>query len=204
MRKTNKTILSIAIACFFTITFAQAQITKEEKKKAFDHLKATQRELLKTVKDLSEVQLNFKISPESWSVTECVEHIAISENNIFGIVEMTLKNDPDPSQRGSVAMTDDQLVGMISSREQKVKTRTEFEPTGKFGNYNATLKAFKTKRKSNMSYVKSTKDDLRNRYFDFPFGKADSYQILLFLSGHTKRHTDQIKEVIANSNFPKS
>ena len=49
-----------------------------------------------------------------------------------------------------------------------------------------------------------TEDDLRNRYFDFPFGKADSYQIILFLSGHTKRHTDQIKEVIANEKFPQS
>lgn len=204
MKKTNKTLLSLAIVLFCAITFAQAQITKEEKKKALDDLKTTQGELLKTVKGLSEAQLNFKASPESWSIAECVEHITISENSIFGIVEMTLKNDPDPSKRDSLAMTDDQLVGMISSRERKVKTRKEFEPSGKFGDHQATLEAFKSKRKSNMNYVKSTEDDLRNRYFDFPFGKADSYQVILFLSGHTKRHTDQIKEVIANSNFPKS
>ena len=115
---------------------------------------------------------------------------------------MTLKNDPDPSKRDSVVMTDDKLVGMISSRERKVKTRTEFEPSGKFGDQKAIFEAFKIKRKSNMNYVKSTEDNLRNRYFNFPFGKAGSYQIISFLSGRAKRHTDQIKEVIANNDFP--
>lgn len=187
-----------------TASFAQTQLTKEERQKAQDHLKMTQKELLATVKGLSDAQLNYKPDAESWSVAECVEHLTISENNIFGIVQMTLENDPDPSMRSEVGMTDDQLVGMITSREQKVKTREEFEPSGKFGDYNATLAAFKEKRKSNLDFVKNTDQDLRNRYFDFPFGKVDAYQVILFMSGHVTRHTDQIKEVMASDGFPKS
>lgn len=181
-----------------------AQLTSEEKKGAIANLKDSQTELLKTVKGLSETQLNFKASPEQWSIAECVEHIAISETNIFGIVEMTLQADADPARRAEVKMTDEAVTALITNREQKVKTRKEFEPTNSFGSYDDTLGAFKEKRKSNLKYVKSTDDDLRNRYFEFPFGLVDSYQVIIFMSGHTVRHTDQIKEVMADAAFPSS
>ena len=175
---------------------------KDERNKALDHLKSTQDELMKTVSGLSEEQLNFNPSEEGWSIAQCVEHLAISETSLFGIVQMTLENDPDPSLRDSVAMSDDQVLGMITSREQKITTQPDFEPTGKFGSYEGSLKEFGAKRESNIAYVKSTKDDLRNRYFDFPFGKVDSYQVILFMSGHTTRHTDQIKEVMTSPEYP--
>ncbi|MEQ9403767.1 MAG: DinB family protein [Cyclobacteriaceae bacterium] len=197
-------LTTTAFALLFCAATAQTTLTKEERSKAIEHLKATQAELLKTVKGLSEAQLNYKSGEDSWSIANCVEHLAISENNIFGIVQMTLQNDPDPSKRAEVKMSDDEIIGLIESREQKVKTRPEFEPTNKYGSYEATLTEFKDKRKSNMKYVKSSEDDLRNRYFDFPFGKVDAYQVVLFMSGHTKRHTDQIKEVMADAGFPGS
>ncbi|MEP5612866.1 MAG: DinB family protein [Cyclobacteriaceae bacterium] len=194
----------VSIALLSSVAFAQTTLSKEERSKAIEHLKNTNAELLKTVKGLSEEQLNYKPTEDSWSVANCVEHLAISENNIFGIVQMTLQSDPDPSLRSEVKMSDDQVIGLIQSREQKVKTRTEFEPTNKYGGYDGSLAEFKTKRKENMKYVKSSQDDLRNRYFDFPFGKVDAYQVIIFMSGHTKRHTDQIKEVMASAGYPGS
>ena len=125
----------IGVALVGSLATAQTTLTDEERSKAMEHLKKTNTELLKTVKGLSEEQLNYKPTEDAWSIANCIEHIAISENNIFGIVEMTLKNDPDPSLRSEVKMSDDQVLGLIESREQKVKTRPEFEPTGKFGDY---------------------------------------------------------------------
>lgn len=201
MKNLLLTLMSVAI--LGNVVTAQS-LTKDERSKAINHMKETQSELVASVKGLSEAQLNYKASDDAWSIAECMEHIAISENNIFGIVEMTLQNDPDPSLRSEVAMGDDQLLGLIQSREQKVKTRKEFEPTKKYGDFNGSMAEFKTKRKSNMKFVKATEEDLRNRYFDFPFGKVDAYQVVLFMSGHTKRHTDQIKEIKASAGFPGS
>ncbi|MEQ9467215.1 MAG: DinB family protein [Ekhidna sp.] len=184
--------------------FAQTSLTKEERSKAIDHLKDTQAELLKTVKGLSDEQLNFKPDADTWSIAECVEHIAVTEAGLFEIVKGTLQAEPDPSKRAEVSMADEDLLNIIESRERKVKTRPEMEPANKFGGFDGSLEAFKAQRAVNMKFVKSTEDDLRNRYFDFPFGKADAYQVMLFISGHSKRHTDQIKEVIANADFPKS
>ena len=182
--------------------YAQSTISKEERSKAVEHLKETQSELLQTLSGLSEVQLNYKPTPDTWSIAECMEHIAISENNIFDIIRMSLEKDADPSQRANVKLSDDQLLGIIEGRAQKVKTRKEFEPTNQYGGYDGSLQEFIKQRKAHIRYVKSSKDDLRNRYFDFPFGKVDTYQVILFMSGHTRRHTDQIKEVMADSNFP--
>ncbi|SMD33099.1 DinB superfamily protein [Reichenbachiella faecimaris] len=203
--KNFKTLLLIqALILFGLQTYAQQKLTKEEKNTAINHLKQSQSELLIAVKDLSEGQLNYKPSEDAWSIAETMEHIAISEKNIFGIVEMTLKTDPDPSKRSEVMMADEQLLAMITSRDQKVKTRPEFEPTNSFGSFQGSLDAFNMQRKSNIAFVKKTKEDLRNRYFDFPFGKVDAYQVVLFMSGHTQRHMKQIVEIIKSEEFPKA
>lgn len=197
-----KRITPFIFTLLIIINLSAQSLSKDERKKAIESLKSTQIELLSTVKDLSTNQLNFKPDSDTWSIAECLEHIAISENNIFGIVLMTLKEEADPSRRVEVKMSDEELETIITSREQKVKTRAEFEPSNSYGSFDETLKAFKDKRKSNIKYVKSTNDDLRNRYFQFPFGVVDSYQVILFMSGHTKRHIDQIKEVMTNASFP--
>ncbi|MCI0750312.1 MAG: DinB family protein, partial [Flammeovirgaceae bacterium] len=62
------------------------------------------------------------------------------------------------------------------------------------------------KRDGNIKYVNKTSEDLRNHFFTFPveaIGTLDSYQLFIFMAGHTKRHTLQIEEVKGNPNFPK-
>lgn len=198
-------ILLLLTPALLLVSFSpkETTLTKEERSKVSTMLADTQKELLSQLKGLSEVQLNFKASPDSWSIAECVEHIAISENNIFGIVSMSLKEDANPDKRTELKMTDDQIYGFISKRDQKVKTQPEFEPKGNYGSYEGSLKEYKTKRKANLKYVKNTDDDLRNHFFEFPFGLVDSYQVIVFLAGHNKRHTAQIVEVKTHANFPK-
>lgn len=183
---------------------AQTHLSAEDRSKAIDYLKETQSAYLKVVKGLSDEQLNFRSDEESWSVAECVEHITASEQSFFDLVEMTLKTDPDPSLRSEVKLSDQEVIGIMENREQKVKTRPDLEPTDRYTGFDNSIDEFKSKRKSIIKYIKTTNDDLRNRYFDFPFGKVDSYQILLLISAHVTRHTKQIQEIIANSNYPNS
>lgn len=198
----KKFILNVAGLLLVMVTIAQTSINEEERKKALNHLKETESTLISMTKSLTSEQLNFKTDESSWSIAECMEHIAISEKNIIEMVQSSLKEDADPSKRSEVAMSDEQILGLITSREQKVKTREAFEPTNSFGGYSETVKAFRERRKANMKFVKSTDADLRNHYLQFPFGLIDSYQGVLFMSGHTKRHTDQIKEIMESDGFP--
>ena len=202
MKSYKLVLFAVAIAAM-SFSHPESTLTDAERKYASKLLQKTKDELLKKVSGLTADQLNFKADANAWSVAECVEHIAISENNIFGFCQMALQQPADPSKRSELKMSDEALVKMITDRSFKVKTQEAFEPTGKFGSFAATLEEFKNKRDSNIKYINSTADDLRNHFNDFPFGKVDAYQTILFMAGHTKRHTDQIEEVMKNPSFPK-
>ena len=193
-------LVMLAMASF---TVQDSALTDAERLVAMTELTSSHDHFFKVLKGLNEAQLNFKSTPESWSIAECAEHIAISEGSLFGMLQGTLKTAADASRRAEVKMTDEQVLAMSVDRSTKIKTPTPFEPTGKFGSYDATVKEFKTQRIENIRYIANTQDDLRNHYAELSFGILDSYQMLLFISGHTERHILQMKEVMANENFPK-
>jgi len=199
----KKLILSLAMLALISFKTADTTLSAEERKAAIDQLTQSKEHLLKSIKGLSADQLNFKVSPTSWSIAECAEHIAISESVIWGMVDGALKQPADPAKRSEVKMSDAQIVGMITDRTNKVKTQEMFEPSNKFGSHDDAVKEFVTKRDGHVEFVKKTQDDLRNRYSTLPFGTIDTYQVILFLSGHSERHTRQIEEVMAHANFPK-
>ena len=189
---------SISLLALFT-----DPITEKERKDAVNYFKETQKNLEKELKGLSEAQLNWKPADSVWSVAECVEHIALSEKNIFDWAMGTLKADADPAKRSQLKMDDDGIKKMLTNRSFRVKTREGFIPSGQFGNTEKTLAVFNERREALIKYMKDTKDDLRNHFAEAPIGLLDTYQVLIFLSAHTARHTLQIAEVKTHPSFPK-
>lgn len=201
--KTSKFFLITLVIVMMGFSHSST-LTNAERKYARNLLTETKEVLLMKIKGLTAEQLNFKVNDDSWSIAECVEHIAISENNFMGFVQMSLKEEADPAKRSELKMTDEAIIKMITDRSNKIKTSSPFQPSGKFGSFEASLNEFSSKRDRNIHYIRTTSDDLRNHFNDFPFGKLDAFQIILFMSGHTKRHTDQIEEIIHHANFPKN
>lgn len=198
----KKLILHMVVLALVGFGMASTGLTNSEREMTLIELAKTQERLTNTVEGLSTVQLNFKATPESWSVGECVEHLAISENMIGGMLQGSLQTPANSAMRDSVLVSDKKLMGMITSRDNKVKTQEAFEPSGKFSSLNETVTEFVTKRNAHIEYVKTTKDDLRNHYGKLPFGTIDGVQILLFMSGHTERHVAQMEEVMTHLDFP--
>ncbi|MEM9686877.1 MAG: DinB family protein [Bacteroidota bacterium] len=199
----KKFILPVVVLALMSFGISSdTGLTKKERKMAVKEMTNSQKRLFKAIKGLSENQLNFKSSPNAWSVAECVEHITISENMISGMLEGALKTPADPSRRSEVKMPDEKVLAIIKYRSTKAQAPEPFQPSGKFGSYEETVKAFKEKRAAHIKYVKTTKDNLRNHYQQLPFGTIDGFQVLLFMSGHTERHVEQIEEVLAHKDFP--
>lgn len=190
---------------YFTLVLAVSlnlsadPLTKADRSFALIHLKKTKKVLIKTVKGLSDSQLNFRPSANSWSIAECLEHIAISENFIFALVDVALNGEVEKAE---LAMTDETLVKALADRTTKLQTLQPLEPTNSFGSPGDALKAFVERRNEHINYVKNTRAELRNSYYDFPFGKGDAYQVILFVGSHSERHTMQIKEIMEHVNFP--
>jgi len=200
MKKISFLFLAMAMTSFGILSNG---ISDEDRKMTVDRLTKTQDRLMLAVKFLSEEQINFKASPESWSIAECVEHIAISENVFGEMMQTTLQVPANPVYQDSVVITDDQIWGMITNRDNKMKTSEAFEPSGQFGTFKETVEAFNTKRAEHIELMSTTEADLRNHYGQLPFAVADGVQIVIFWAGHSKRHILQIEEIMAHDNFPK-
>lgn len=210
MKKNPKSLFmkSTLFTLFMALAFcgslmAQTPLTKAEKDFAIQYLNEATKELEQTVKGLSEAQLKFRPDANSWSVEDCLKHLTISEVNIWaGMVQSAMQQAPDPSKRSEVKVEDKAMLDMIESRQQKVKTSESFEPVNKDGDFKSVLKEFKDLRAEHLKWLKKTDEDLRNRYAQTPVGTIDAYQAVLFVSGHVKRHTAQMKEVMASEGFP--
>ena len=179
-------------------------ISSKERKFVLDHLKDSKSYFLKNVKGLSEAQLNFKASPERWSIKECIQHITLAEGDLWNWVDATLKKPANPEKRNEVKRSDEQVISMLENRSQKAQAPESIRPEkATWKTTEETLDAFKEKRAALIKYAKTTTDDMRNHISESPYGHFDSYQIVLLLSAHTRRHTQQIEEIKANPSFPK-
>ena len=199
----KKLLLPLACILLLSFTISDGGLTKEERKMAVAEMTNSHDHLMIALHGLSEAQLNYKMTPDSWSIAECVEHIAISEDTFAGMLQGLLQTEADPANRDKVSVGDKDLIAMMVDRTNKVKTQKPFEPTGKYGSHEATLEAFKSARKNNLDFVKNSDADFRNRVQEFPFGTVDAFQVVLFMSAHSERHVRQIEEIKTSADFPK-
>jgi len=199
----RKLFFILSLPLIFSFVATNVELTKKEREDAVSYFKETQKAVAAEIKGMSENQLKWKPADSVWSITDCIEHIALSEKNLFDWAMGTLKAEANPAKRAELKRSDEDVKKTITDRSFRVKTREGFIPTGQFGDAKQTLKVFDERRDALIKYIKETKDDLRNHFADSPFGLVDTYQLLLFLSAHTKRHTLQIEELKANPGFPK-
>lgn len=200
----KKSFMFMAALLLFGFTTKNSSISDAERKTAVDLLQQTEQGVINSISGLSEAQLNFKPAPDKWSVLDCVKHIAITEQGLWQMTNGALQQAANPDKRSEIKATDEQVVQMIESRAQKVKTAPPMEPQNTpYKSLDEALGSFKKDREKLIEYAKTTNDDLRNHVVTFPAGSFDTYQMILFIGAHSNRHTQQIEEVKADPNFPK-
>ena len=180
-------------------------LTKEERDRAVDYLKQTQKDFLAAIDGVSEEQWKFKAAPDRWSIAETAEHIAVSEQTIWELVSGKIMKSPAaPEKRVEVMGKDDKILTVIPDRSRKAQAPERLTPTGRWATRAALVKDFDALREKEIAYLKETKEDLRNHFEEHPFLKTmDAYQWLIFNGAHCKRHTAQIIEVKAETTYPK-
>ena len=204
MHKRNSGYILLALLVITGFGSQVHNVTISHKERTFLHndLKSTKKTFLESVKGLSEAQLAFRPSADAWSVSDCIKHLAISEEEIWLMADEALKQPADAEKRAVIKLTDEELMQMAKDRSKKGKAPEVLQPaSSKWKDADEALRAFKEKRSALMKYVKTTTHDMRNHVSE----KAglDSYQVLLLISAHTNRHTQQIREVRSHPNFPR-
>jgi len=127
----------------------------------------------------------------------------VVEDGLFqNITSNVMKAPAGPSDRDT-AKIDAGILAMLPDRSHKAQAPSEFVPTGRWTPQEA-LDHFLKSRARTVAFLQST-PDLREHVTDSPFGqKLDAYEWVLFIGGHSERHTKQILEVKADPNFPKN
>jgi uncharacterized damage-inducible protein DinB len=180
-------------------------LTQNERDKAISHFNATRKVLLDSLAGLSDAQWNFKPSPERWSIAECAEHIAVSEDAIFELVQKALKSPAEPDKKALAQGKDEMLLRAMPNRSVKAQAPEFLQPKRRWPDRESLIAHFKQSRDRNIAYLQTTEDDLRGHFLEHPvFKTLDTYQMMLLISAHCERHTLQINEVKADPNYPKN
>jgi hypothetical protein len=175
-------------------------MTDSEKAFATAQLLKGRDALLQAIAGLSEPQLHFKPQPESWSIADCVEHLAVTEDTLFALVANGAEN---PSGVSLDPAKDGRLAAAVVDRSRKVSAPPAARPSGRFRSVTEAAARFRASRERAIAWTGGCRDDLRHRFTMHPlFGEIDCYRCLLLLALHPARHAAQIDEIKQHPEFP--
>jgi hypothetical protein len=173
-------------------------ITKLERQHLVAHLEMTASWLVSEASNLSPAQLQFRPAPGTWSILDVLEHLNTAEPIYWQQIKDALKASPS-GKKPQVTELDALWYGI--DRTQRQKTSPDKEPKRLSTDAGARLEAFRKLHDEMLQYARTTEDDLRGHVLEQE--SCDAYQWLLVISTHTQRHILQIREIKANTGFPK-
>lgn len=203
-RTKGRLLLTLLVVTGFAGTLNDNTLTKGERKFIVSQLKSTKTDLVSTVKDLSEAQLNYKQSAESWSIKESVSHLTLAEKRWWRLLEMAMKEPANPEKRARLKLSDEGLIETLKKNNAEMLSPASFDPSkANSESINEALSAFRISRLQYLKYAKTTTEDLRNHFIQMPFGWIDCYQFFIFLAMHSDGHAERINKLIRQPGFPK-
>ena len=180
------------------------QITGKEKDFAIQHLTGTANKFIETIKDLNEDQWYFRAGSGQWSIAECADHLLQTELYFFKpTIDKMLSEPANPEKRKEAEGKDVASYAGMEDRSYKIKGQPWEEVFEKKIDKENLVKSFLEKRSEMMEWIKNTDEELRVHFTYFPgLETIDVYQLILFVSGHTTRHTLQIEESMQSEAYP--
>jgi len=167
-------------------------ITEEERSNALAELETSRWRLLTALQGLTEEQSNLRPAPDRWSIAECAEHITASETSIPRLLAVATAGD----RVEATAERDGFVRRFIRDRSRRDEAPERIRPKRRWSTLAETIRVFEERRAANLHFARTTKEDLRSRFYPHPFaGTIDCYQWLLSLAAHTERHAAQIQEI---------
>ena len=188
----------LAISVVVAAPLAAEPMKAGDRQRLLAHLEMTENWLVSELNGLSTAQMTFRMTPDSWSIAEVTEHLAIAEPQYWEKVQDSMKQ---PATTEKLEATDAGILWYGIDRTNRQKTGEARVPHGTYKTAADALAAFRKLRSTMRDYAQSTNEDLRSR--KLLEGNMDVYQWFLMISAHSQRHILQIREVKAHANYPK-
>jgi hypothetical protein len=203
MKHSLARIAFVLPVCLLSTAARSQELTQADRDKAVQYLESTKKDVLDATKGLSPAQSNFKPAPDRWSIAECMEHIAAAEDFIRGLVVEKVMLAPAAPGRDVVAI-DAAIIENVPARKTEAQAPEEIKPSNRFGSPQGSIDHFVESRAKTEAFVNDT-PGLRDHAADAPDGhKWHACEFVLLIAAHSERHTNQIREVKADPNYPKN
>jgi len=169
-------------------------MTESEKKNCLAHLKTSQAAVLDVLENVSDRAFSYKDTSEIWSIAEVLEHVIKVESAVItnlqhlGTVTSTVHLDKP--------LSDDKVLELSANRQLKFKATEAFLPDGIFKDKEDAIVVFQQCRNQAANFTANNLD-LDTIVFPHPrMGLLNGKQWLLFISGHSLKHVEQIKDLM--------
>src|SRR5437899_3022573 len=167
----NRTMRQIMLGALALATAFAAPLEQGERDQAMSHLHATRKVFLDSVASLSDAQWNFKPAPERWSIAECAEHIAVSDDGLFELIQQVMKSPAAPEKKAEVRGKDEMILRSVPDRSVKAQAPEFLQPKHRWPDHADLIAHFKQSRDRNIAYMQTTDDDLRSHFMNHPLLK---------------------------------
>jgi hypothetical protein len=194
-----RTLLTLVLLIVLSAGSANADpMTDADRQRLLGHLRMTESWVTTELEGLTPAQLRYRISPESWTIMDVVEHLAVAEPQYWQQLQKSLVRPAVQGYKPEASDADILWYGIDRSRRQK--TGEARVPAGRFGDVKDSLAAFRSLRATMIEHAKGTGEDLRGRAL--VDGNMDVYQWYLMISSHAQRHILQIREIKESPGYP--
>jgi hypothetical protein len=194
-----RTLLTVLILSAISAAPLSAEPMKqEERQQLVAHFEMTEAWLVSELEGLSPAQVKFRAAPDKWSIMDVVEHLAVAEPQYWQTLQ---KGIAAPVTPDAPKVTDAQILWYGIDRTERNKTGDARVPKGRYDNVQTSLGEFRKLRATMLDTAKTSQEDLRGH--KLPGGSQDCYQWFLMISTHSQRHILQIREIKAESGYPK-
>jgi hypothetical protein len=195
-----RTLLTLVILIVASAGSASSEpLSDGDRQRLLAHLQMTEGWLTTELEGLLPAQLRYRMSPESWTIMDVVEHLAVAEPQYWQQLRKSLERPAVQGYKPEATDADILWYGIDRSRRQK--TGEARVPSGKFADVKDSLGAFRTLRGTMLELAKGTGEDLRGRALID--GNMDVYQWFLMISSHAQRHVLQIREIKESPGYPR-
>lgn len=228
MGRTAKVLISL-----FALGYGATAQSVSDRDRAYlaSHLEMTREFVRDTTASLTKDQWLFQTEPRRWSIAQCVDHLARTEEAVLLLLRQRVLTSKEPLLGAFPSMTkgrkaagrpkrmtyreDAYVLRWMTDRGPAVAVPVErrppieeVAPRGVITAPKSVLDHFERVRAATLEFVKSTNEDLRGHFVQAPMDGfdempyTDAYQWLLRMSAHTERHLMQIHEIRRDVRYP--
>jgi hypothetical protein len=175
-------------------------MSRGDRDRLLSYYHATRKQILDAVAGLTPPQWNYKPGAEKWSIAQVVEHLALTEDLLFGYAQAFFANPLPAPETGART---EEMVEAIKDRSKPANAPSELRPAGRWQAGPEVVDAFRSRRDKMIQRISETKDPVQSTYGKWGSSVVSVYQALHTIPAHTERHLAQINEVKASSGYPK-